>query len=301
MTLAAPAAPGRMPVIPASFEYHRPTSIKEAVGLLAQWGDEGRALAGGHSLIPMMKLRLASPAHLVDLAGIAELKGTRTDGNDIVIGAMVTQHELAGSDLVAGKIPLLRETSLQIADPQVRYVGTLGGNVANGDPGNDMPAVMLCLNATYQIMGKGGERRVAARDFYQGAYFTALEPGDVLTAIRIPIPPAGHGYAYEKLKRKIGDYATAAAAVVLTMSGGKVASCSIGLTNVAETPLWAQEAGKILAGSALDAATVKKAVAAAEAITAPAADARGPAHYRSKMAGVMLTRALARAKSRARG
>ena len=301
MTLATLAAPGRMPVIPASFEYHRPTSIKEAVGLLAQWGDEGRALAGGHSLIPMMKLRLASPAHLVDLAGVAELKGTRTDGNDIVIGAMVTQHELAGSDLVAGKIPLLRETSLQIADPQVRYVGTLGGNVANGDPGNDMPAVMLCLNATYQIMGKGGERRVAARDFYQGAYFTALEPGDVLTAIRIPIPPAGHGYAYEKLKRKIGDYATAAAAVVLTMSGGKVASCSIGLTNVAETPLWAQEAGKILAGSALDAATVKKAVAAAEAITAPAADARGPAHYRSKMAGVMLTRALARAKSRARG
>jgi aerobic carbon-monoxide dehydrogenase medium subunit len=301
MTLATLTAPGRMPVIPASFEYHRPTSIKEAVGLLAQWGDEGRALAGGHSLIPMMKLRLASPAHLVDLAGIAELKGTRTDGNDIVIGAMATQHELAGSDLVAGKIPLLRETSLQIADPQVRYVGTLGGNVANGDPGNDMPAVMLCLNATYQIMGKGGERRVAARDFYQGAYFTALEPGDVLTAIRIPIPPAGHGYAYEKLKRKIGDYATAAAAVVLTMSGGKVASCSIGLTNVAETPLWAQEAGKILAGSALDAATVKKAVAAAEAITAPAADARGPAHYRSKMAGVMLTRALARAKSRARG
>jgi len=301
MTLATLTAPGRMPVIPASFEYHRPTSIKEAVGLLAQWGDEGRALAGGHSLIPMMKLRLASPAHLVDLAGVAELKGTRTDGNDIVIGAMVTQHELAGSDLVAGKIPLLRETSLQIADPQVRYVGTLGGNVANGDPGNDMPAVMLCLNATYQIMGKGGERRVAARDFYQGAYFTALEPGDVLTAIRIPIPPAGHGYAYEKLKRKIGDYATAAAAVVLTMSGGKVASCSIGLTNVAETPLWAQEAGKILAGSALDAATVKKAVAAAEAITAPAADARGPAHYRSKMAGVMLTRALARAKSRARG
>ena len=301
MTLATPAAPGRMPVIPASFEYHRPTSIKEAVGLLAQWGDEGRALAGGHSLIPMMKLRLASPAHLIDLAGITELKGTRTDGNDIVIGAMVTQHELAGSELVAGKIPLLRETSLQIADPQVRYVGTLGGNVANGDPGNDMPAVMLCLNATYQVMGKGGERRVAARDFYQGAYFTALEPGDVLTAVRIPIPPAGHGYAYEKLKRKIGDYATAAAAVVLTMSGGKVASCSIGLTNVAETPLWAQEAGKILTGSALDAATVKKAVAAAEAITSPAADARGPAHYRSKMAGVMLTRALARAKSRARG
>jgi carbon-monoxide dehydrogenase medium subunit len=159
---------------------------------------------------------------------------------------------------------------------------------------------MMCLNASFQVSGKGGDRRIAAREFYQGAYFTALEAGDVLTAVRVPVPPAGHGYAYEKLKRKIGDYATAAAAVVLTMAGGKVASCSIGLTNVAETPLWAEEAAEILVGSALDAATIKKAVAAAEAITAPASDARGPAAYRTKMAGVMLTRALARAKSRAK-
>jgi len=288
-------------MIPGAFAYHRPTSVKEAVGLLAQLGDDSRALAGGHSLIPMMKLRLATPAHLVDLAAIADLKGVRADGNDIVIGAMTTQHDLLGSDLLGGKIPILRETSEQIADPQVRYLGTLGGNVANGDPGNDMPAVMLCLGATYHVMGKGGERRIAARSFYQGAYFTALEGGDILTAVRIPVPAAGHGYAYEKLKRKIGDYATAAAAVVLTMSGGKVATCSIGLTNVAETPLWAEEAAKILMGSTLDAATVKKAVAAAEAITAPATDARGPAQYRTKMAGVMLARALARAKARTRG
>jgi aerobic carbon-monoxide dehydrogenase medium subunit len=288
-------------MIPGAFAYHRPTSVKEAVGLLAQFGDDGRALAGGHSLIPMMKLRLATPANLIDLAAIAELKGIRTDGNDIVIGAMTTQHELLGSDVLGARLPILGETSAQVADPQVRYVGTLGGNVANGDPGNDMPAVMMCLNATYHVMGKNGERRIAARQFYQGAYFTSLEPGDVLTAVRIPVPPAGHGYAYEKLKRKIGDYATAAAAVVLTMSGGKVGACSIGLTNVAETPLWAEESSKILIGSALDVATVKKAVAAAEAITAPAEDARGPAQYRTKMAGVMLTRALARAKSRARG
>jgi len=288
-------------VIPGSFSYHRPSSVQEAVALLAKLGDDGRALAGGHSLIPMMKLRLATPANLVDLAGIADLKGIRSDGNDIVVGAMTTQHDVIGSDLLAAKIPILRETSLQVADPQVRYVGTLGGNVANGDPGNDMPAVMLCLGATYHVTGKGGERRIAAREFYQGAYFTALEAGDVLTAVRIPVPAAGHGSAYEKLKRKIGDYATAAAAVVLFMSGGKVASCSIGLTNVAETPLWAEEAAKILTGSTLDAATVKKAVAAAEAITAPASDARGPAHYRTKMAGVMLTRALARAKAKARG
>jgi len=288
-------------VIPGSFAYHRPTSVKEAVGLLAQWGDDGRVLAGGHSLIPMMKLRLAMPAHLVDLAGITELKGIRVEGNDVVIGAMVTQHELVGSELLSGKVPLLRETSLQVADPQVRYVGTIGGNVANGDPGNDMPAVMMCLGATYHVIGQGGERRIAARDFYQGAYFTALETGNVLTAVRIPMPPAGHGHAYEKLKRKIGDYATAAAAVVLSLSGGKVATCSIGLTNVAETPLWAEEAAKILVGSSLDAATVKKAVAAAEAITAPASDARGPAQYRTKMAGVMLARALERAKARASG
>jgi aerobic carbon-monoxide dehydrogenase medium subunit len=289
-----------MPVIPPSFDYHRPTSIAAAVGLLNQLGEDARALAGGHSLIPMMKLRLASPAHLVDLAGISDLKGIRADGGDIIIGAMTTQHELIGSDLLSAKIPLLRETSLVIADPQVRYVGTLGGNVANGDPGNDMPAVMMCLGATYHVTGKSGERRIAARDFYQGAYFTSLEPGELLTAVRIPMPPNGHGYAYEKLKRKVGDYATAAAAVVLTMSGGKVASCSIGLTNVSETPLWAEEAGRILTGSSLDAATVKRAVAAAEAITRPATDARGPAHYRTKMAGVMLVRALERAKARAR-
>jgi carbon-monoxide dehydrogenase medium subunit len=286
-------------VIPAAFAYHRPKSIAEAVGLLADLGEEVRPLAGGHSLIPMMKLRLAQPEHLVDLAGIGDLKGIRADGGDVVIGAMTTQHELIASALLEAKLPILRETSLLIADPQVRYVGTLGGNVANGDPGNDMPAVMLCLGAAYQVVGKGGERRIAARDFYQGAYFTAMEPGEILTAVRIPVPAPGHGFAYEKLKRKIGDYATAAAAVVLTMNGGKVATCSIGLTNVAETPLWAEAAAKILVGSSLDAATVKQAIGAAEAITSPASDNRGPARYRTKMAGVMLARALVRAKQRA--
>ena len=288
-------------MIPGAFAYHRPTSIREVISLLAQFGEEGRALAGGHSLIPMMKLRLATPEHLVDLAGVAELKGIRADGGDIIIGAMTTQHDLIASELLSVKIPLLRETSLVIADPQVRYAGTLGGNVANGDPGNDMPAVMMCLGATYHVAGKTGERRIAAREFYRGTYVTRLEPSEIVTGIRIPVPPAGHGYAYEKLKRKIGDYATAAAAVTLSLNGGNVASCSIGLTNVADTPLWVEEAAKILTGSALDAATVKKAVAAAEAITSPANDARGPAHYRTKMAGVMLTRALARAKERARG
>ncbi|MGA7034962.1 MAG: xanthine dehydrogenase family protein subunit M [Pseudolabrys sp.] len=286
-------------MIPGPFSYHRPATLADAVTLLSTLGDEARPLAGGHSLVPMMKLRLATPEHLVDLHDVAGLKGIRRDGSKIVIGAMTTQHELLASDEIGKFLPILDETALLIADPQVRYRGTIGGNVANGDPGNDMPAVMMCLNATYHAVGKSGERRIAAREFYQGAYFTALEPGEIVTAIRIPTPAAGHGYAYEKLKRKVGDYATAAAAVVLTASGGKVTSCSIGLTNVAETPLWAEEASKILTGSALDAATVKKAVAAAEAITSPASDSRGPAAYRSKMAGVMLTRALGRAKARA--
>jgi carbon-monoxide dehydrogenase medium subunit len=287
-------------LIPGPFAYHRPTSVREAIGLLVDLGEEARPLAGGHSLIPLMKLRLAAPEHLVDLAGIPDLKGIRADGSDVVIGAMTTQHEIVGSDMLAAKIPLLREASLLVADPQVRYVGTLGGNLANGDPGNDMPAVMMCLGASYQVVGNSGERSIHARDFYRGTYLTALKPGEILANVRIPVPAAGHGFAYEKLKRKIGDYATAAAAVVLTMNGGTVAGCSIGLTNVASTPLWAEEAARIVAGSMLDAATVKQAVVAAEAITSPAADARGPAHYRTKMAGVMLARALVTARARAR-
>jgi carbon-monoxide dehydrogenase medium subunit len=286
-------------MIPAAFTYHRPASVSDAVALLADLGEEARPLAGGHSLIPMMKLRVAAPEHLVDLRGLRDLKGIRQDGADMVIGAMTTQHELIGSDLLAAKLPILRETALLVADPQVRYLGTVGGNVANGDPGNDMPAVMMCLGAAYEVAGKNGARRIPARAFYKSAYVTALAPGEILTAVRIPQPPAGHGYAYEKLKRKVGDYATAAAAVILTLGNGRVATASIGLTNVADTPLWAEQAAQILVGSTPDPATVKKVVAAAEAITAPAADNHGPAHYRTKMAGVMLARALARAKARA--
>ncbi len=152
---------------------------------------------------------------------------------------MTTQHELLASAEIAAALPILQETAALIADPQVRYRGTLGGNVANGDPGNDMPALMMTLGASYRLEGPNGARDVAAAEFYQGAYFTALEPGEILTSVSIPAPAAGHGYAYEKLKRKVGDYATAAAAVVLTMVGGKVATCAIGLTNLHETPLLA--------------------------------------------------------------
>ncbi|QOG18286.1 FAD binding domain-containing protein [Bradyrhizobium sp. SEMIA] len=287
-------------MIPGSFSYYRPASVADAVKLLSDLGEDARPLAGGHSLVPMMKLRLATPAHLIDLHGIAALKGIRRDGNNLVIGAMTTQHELLASDEVAKAMPILHEAALLIADPQVRYRGTISGNVANGDPGNDMPALMMTLGATYRLEGAGGARDVAAADFYQGAYFTALEPGEILTSVSVPVPAAGHGYAYEKLKRKVGDYATAAAAVVLTVSGGKVATCSIGLTNVHETPLLAVDAAKAVIGTSLDAATLKKAATAAEAIMAPAADARGPIEYRKHVGGIMVTRALQRAASRAK-
>jgi carbon-monoxide dehydrogenase medium subunit len=286
-------------MIPGPFSYYRPSTVADAVKLLSTLGDEARPLAGGHSLVPMMKLRLASPEHLVDLHGIDGLKGIRRDGNTIVIGAMTTQHQLLASDEIAKSVPILHETALLIADPQVRYRGTIGGNVANGDPGNDMPALMMTLGASYRLEGKSGSRDVAASEFYQGAYFTALEPGELLTSISIPAPAAGHGYAYEKLKRKVGDYATAAAAVVLTMSGGKVATCQIGLTNLSETPLLADDAAEAVIGTSLDAATLKKAAAAAVAIMSPAADARGPVEYRKHVGGIMVTRALTRAAGRA--
>ena len=287
-------------MIPASFSYHRPATVADAVKLLSTLGDEARPLAGGHSLVPMMKLRLATPAHLIDLHGVAGLKGIRRDGNKVVIGAMTTQHELLGSDEIKKSLPILHEAALLVADPQVRYRGTVGGNVANGDPGNDMPALMMTLGATYRLEGTSGAREVAASEFYQGAYFTALEPGEILTSVSIPVPPSGHGFAYEKLKRKVGDYATAAAAVVLTMAGGKVSSCAIGLTNLHETPLLAADAAKAVVGTSLDAASLKKAAAAAEAIMSPAADARGPVEYRKHVGGVMVTRALQRAASRAK-
>ena len=286
-------------MIPGPFEYHRPTSLGEAVDLLARAPDDSRVIAGGHSLIPMMKLRLAAPDHLIDLQEIDELKAIRVDGSSVTLGAMATQHDILASNALANACPILGETAAQIADPQVRYCGTVGGNVANGDPGNDLPALMQALDATYHVTGPDGAREIKARDFYEAAYFTALAENEILSAVSFEAPPAGHGWAYEKQKRKIGDYATAAAAVILTMSGGTCASASVALTNVGDTPLFAEEAGSILAGSSLDADTVARAAAAAVAITEPAEDGRGPADYRRHVAGVMVRRAVAAAQARA--
>jgi aerobic carbon-monoxide dehydrogenase medium subunit len=286
-------------LIPAAFEYHRPRTLDQAIGLLAAHGEDALVVAGGHSLVPMMKLRLARPGHLVDLQELRELAGVLDEGERIAIGAMTTQQMLIASELLAAKVPILRETAAQIADPQVRYWGTLGGNLANGDPGNDMPAVMLALDAVYRVRGQSGEREIVAREFYRGLYDTARGAGEILTAIHIPTPPRGHGSAYEKQKRKVGDYATAAAAVVLTMSGGVCRSAAVALTNVADTPLLAAQAAAALVGTPLDDAAIGEAARRAKAIATPAADGRGPADYRAHVAGIMVQRAVVRAAARA--
>ena len=285
-------------MIPGAFDYHRPGSVADAVQLLADLGAEARVVAGGHSLIPMMKLRMAQPEHLVDLQDLAELKGIGIEAGKVTLGAMTSQAEIIASPELAGACPILKETALQIADPQVRALGTIGGNVANGDPGNDMPAVMQALDAVYLLRSRENSREVRARSFYQGAFVTALEDGEILTAVRIDAPPAGHGWAYLKQKRKIGDYATAAAAVILAMQQGRCASAAVALTNVGDTPLFAAAASSALVGGAVDGAAIDAAVAAAEAITSPAVDGRGPARFRTKIAGVMARRAIEQALGR---
>ncbi|WP_419739295.1 FAD binding domain-containing protein [Ruegeria sp.] len=276
-------------MIPAGFEYHRPGDIASAIGILQEHGDEARVIAGGHSLIPMMKLRMAEMGHLIDLQAIDELKGIEVGSDTVTLGAMVTQHELITHDGLAAAIPLIREAALQIADPQVRYMGTVGGNVANGDPGNDMPGLMQCLNATFELSGPDGARSVAAREFYEAAYFTAREDEEILTRISIPVPGAGVGQAYEKQKRKIGDYATAAAAVMVGNGAASVA-----MTNLADTPIWSENASAALADGDVNAC-----VAAMLDAIEPVADNRGPVEFKKHVAGVMLRRAIDRAQSRA--
>jgi aerobic carbon-monoxide dehydrogenase medium subunit len=286
-------------VIPHSFEYHAPTSLPDAIALMGRYGDEAKFLAGGHSLLPMMKLRFAQPGHLIDLGRIPDLKGISQVGNDIHIGAMTTENELIWSKLLAEKAPLLVEGAGLISDPQVRYKGTVGGDISHGDPGNDHPALMLALDASFVLKGPKGERVVKADGFFLGLYSTLMEPGEILTAIRVPIPAAGTGWAYEKLKRKIGDFATAAAAVLLKMKGPIVENVSIALTNVGATPLKASAAEAFLCGKKLDEATLAEAARLAMSICDPAPDQRGDAEYKTAMAGEMTRRALLTAQTRA--
>jgi carbon-monoxide dehydrogenase medium subunit len=286
-------------MIPRAFDYHAPTTLPEALGLLERYGDEARLLAGGHSLLPMMKMRFATPDHLVDLGRIGELKGVREEAGVLRIGAMTTENELIWSKLVQDKCPLLAEAAMVIADPQVRYRGTLGGDISHGDPGNDHPALMLVLNASFVLRSSSGERVVAADGFFVGSYATLLTPAEILTEIRIPVPAPGTGWCYAKLKRKVGDFATAAAAVTLRMNGSTVREVAIALTNVGPTALKARAAEQALVGKPLDDAAIAEAARLAMGICDPVADQRGDVEYKTAMAGEMTQRALRTARSRA--
>jgi carbon-monoxide dehydrogenase medium subunit len=285
-------------MIPPAFAYHAPTSLSEAAKLLASLRDDAKILAGGHSLLPLMKLRLAEPANLIDLNRIAELKGIRENGGMICIGALTSENELIASALLQQKAPLLPEVARQIADPQVRNRGTIGGDIAHGDPANDHPAAAIALDATLVLYGPKGERSVPADKFFLGTFATALQPDEILKEIRIKPAAAGTGSAYCKLKRKTGDYATAAAAVVLQLSGDKVAAVRIALTNVGPTAIRATAAEAALAGKAPTDSAIASAAQAAMKACDPAEDLRGDREYKTAMAGEMTRRAIQLALSR---
>ena len=284
-------------MITSAFEYHRPSNLTGALTVLEEHGDDARVIAGGHSLIPMMKLRMADVPHLVDLQDIADLKGITVEVGTVTIGAMTTQHDLINNKALLAAAPLIHEAALQIADPQVRYMGTIGGNVANGDPGNDMPGLMQCLDATFTLVGPDGTRSVKAREFYEAAYMTEREDGEILTQISFPV--TNSGFAYEKQKRKIGDYATAACAVLIAKEDGKVTSASVAMTNLSDVPVLSEAAGAALVGTSCDAVAMKAAVAAALQDIDPTEDNRGPVEFKIHVAGIIISRAIARAWSRA--
>ena len=286
-------------MIPPSFEYHRPSTVDEAVGLLSSLGSEAKILAGGHSLLPMMKLRFAQPEHLVDINRIPELKGVRVIGDDIIIGAMTSENSVIADPVLNEKVPLLPEAAKLIADPQVRNRGTIGGDIAHGDPANDHPALALACDAVMTIAGPNGKRQVPASEFFLGTYSTALEESDILTEITVQAFPPGAGYSYKKLKRKTGDWATAACAVVIAMSGGAVSHIRITLTNLGPTALRANEAESILMGQQVTDALIRQAAEKAMEICDPAEDLRGDAEYKTAMAGQMVQRAIHDALSKA--
>ena len=289
-------------MIPRHFSYHSPDSLGGVIALLSELGDQAKLLAGGHSLLPMMKLRFAAPEHLIDLKRVKELKGiVLVDGKTLRIGATTTENEIIFSKLVAEHLPLLVEVAGLIADPQVRYRGTIGGDISHGDPGNDHPAVMLALGASFALAGPNGTRMVPASEFFLGTYATALNADEVMTHIDIPLPASGSAGAYAKLKRKTGDFATAAACVVLRLDGGVCAAASISLTNLAPTAVKADAAGSFLLGKTLDDAAIVGAAERAMAVCEPAADLRGDEDYKRAMAGQMVERALRLARERCGG
>jgi len=287
-------------MIPPSFEYLRPKTIPEAIAFLQQYGDDAKILSGGQSLIPMMKLRLARPGYLVDINRIAGLSHIKEEGGFLRIGGLTREAELEASPVVRAKYPIIIDTAHVIADPQVRNLATVGGNLAHGDPANDHPATMLALGAQIVATGPKGERVIPVEDFFLSLFSTALQHDEILTEICIPIPPPRSGGAYFKLERKVGDFATAAVAAQLTLDGnGACQKVGIGLTNVGPTPIKARKAEDFLRGKKLDGSTIAQAAQLAADESEPSADLRGPVEYKKSLVKELTKRALTRAVERA--
>ena len=286
-------------MIPPPFEYVRPRTIPDAIALLQQRGESAKILSGGQSLIPMMKIRLAKPECLIDINQIEGLQYIKEDNGYLKIGGLTREADLEASDLVRTRYPILFDTATLIADPQVRNLATLGGNLAHGDPANDHPATMLALGAEVVAVGPEGERVIPVKDFFLSVLTTALRHGEILTEVRIPIPPTRSAGAYVKLERKVGDFATVGVAAQLTLSAdGLCQQAGIGLTNVGSTPLKATGAGDFLRGKTVDEATVQRAAQLAAEVAEPISDLRGPAEYKSAMVKELTKRALTRARER---
>jgi carbon-monoxide dehydrogenase medium subunit len=289
-------------MIPAAFEYHSPTSLDDATALLARLGEDAKILSGGQSLIPLMKLRLANPPHVVDINGIPGLAYIREQGGVLAIGALTRESDLEESEIVRARYPLLHDACRVIADPLVRNAATVGGNLAHGDPANDHPAAMLALGAEVVARGPGGERRIPVAGFFTGPFATALAPAEILVEIRVPAPAPRSGGAYLKMERKVGDFATAAVAVQLTLrADGACAEAGIGLTNVGLTPIKASRAEAALRGQRLDDAAIARAAQETAAAAQPSEDLRGPVEYKRDLVRVLTARALRRALERADG
>lgn len=287
-------------MIPANFSYSAPSSLDEALDLLEKLGDEAKILAGGHSLIPMMKLRFAEPEHLVDLANVPGLSHVSFEGDTLKIGAMAREVDLEDSEEIGKHFPIFHDAAKLIADPQVRNFGTIGGNIAHGDAANDHPAVMIALNATVEITGKEGKRTVGIDDFFYGFYATAVEEGEILTEIHVPVMSGKVGNAYHKNERKVGDYATGGVAVQLALDeSGTCTYAGIGLTNVNPTPVRASRSEEALVGTKLDDAAIETAAQYASEDCNPSADLRGDEDYKRRIIKVLTKRMIIKALDRA--
>jgi aerobic carbon-monoxide dehydrogenase medium subunit len=286
-------------MIPPSFEYRRPKTVPEAIAMLQQHGGAAKILSGGQSLIPMMKLRLARPGYLIDINRIVGLSHIKEEGGYLKIGGLTREAELEASPVVSAKYPIILDTARVIADPQVRNLATVGGNLAHGDPANDHPATMITLRAQIVANGPKGERIIPIEDFFLSLFSTALKPDEILTEIRIPIPPPRSGGAYFKLERKVGDFATAAVAAQVTLDDkGVCQKAGIGLTNVGPTPIKARKAEDFLRGKHIDEAIIRQTAELAAEEAEPSADLRGPVEYKKGLVKELTKRALLRALER---